>query len=58
MSTTDTADGSSGDIRWSPWDNFLRAASRDLHHECEIGHLTFQIETDGEGCKLAPDHVV
>jgi cobalt-zinc-cadmium efflux system protein len=41
-----------------PGDQFLGDLSRQLHEKFEIVHATFQIEIDGKGCKLAPDHVV
>jgi cobalt-zinc-cadmium efflux system protein len=60
MSTTETAltvhlvmpTGRAGD------DEFLRQLSQELHHRFEIDHPTVQVETDGDGCKLAPDHVI
>lgn len=59
MSTTETAltvhlvipKGTAGD-------EFLRQLSQELHHRFEIDHPTVQVETDGDGCKLAPDHVI
>ena len=59
MSTTETAltvhlvmpNGPAGD-------QFLLQASQQLHAKFDIDHPTFQIETDGDGCKLAPDHVI
>src|SRR5215471_18551963 len=59
MSTTETAltvhlvmpNGSAGDA-------FLRQLSQQLHSKFAIDHPTFQVETDGDGCKLAPDHVI
>lgn len=59
MSTTDTAltihlvmpEG-------NPGDPFIRGISRELQARFSIAHPTMQIETDGRGCKLAPDHVV
>jgi cobalt-zinc-cadmium efflux system protein len=59
MSTTETAltvhlvmpKGQTGD-------EFLRQLSQELHHRFEIDHPTVQVETDGDGCKLAPDHVI
>jgi cobalt-zinc-cadmium efflux system protein len=41
-----------------PGDAFLMQIAYRLHHEFDIGHPTFQVETNGHGCKLAPDHVV
>jgi cobalt-zinc-cadmium efflux system protein len=59
MSTTETAltvhlvmpKGQAGD-------EFLRQLSQELHVKFEIDHPTVQIEIDGDGCKLAPDHVI
>jgi cobalt-zinc-cadmium efflux system protein len=59
MSTTETAltvhlvmpNGQAGDA-------FLLQLSQELHHRFEIDHPTVQVETDGDGCKLAPDHVI
>jgi cobalt-zinc-cadmium efflux system protein len=59
MSTTETAltvhlvmpTGQAGDA-------FLLQLSQELHHRFEIDHPTVQVETDGDGCKLAPDHVI
>ena len=59
MSTTETAltvhlvipQGLTGD-------EFLRRLSQELHQRFEIDHPTVQVETDGDGCKLAPDHVI
>ena len=59
MSTTETAltvhlvmpKGQTGD-------DFLRQLSQELHHRFEIDHPTVQVETDGDGCKLAPDYVI
>jgi cobalt-zinc-cadmium efflux system protein len=59
MSTTETAltvhlvmpNGTAGDA-------FLLQLSQELHHRFKIDHPTVQIETDGDGCKLAPDHVI
>src|SRR5215813_13656120 len=59
MSTTETAltvhlvmpDGTAGDT-------FLLQLSQELHHRFEIDHPTVQVEIDGDGCKLAPDHVI
>jgi cobalt-zinc-cadmium efflux system protein len=59
MSTTETAltvhlvmpNGSAGD-------QFLLQVSQQLHSKFAIDHPTFQVETDGERCKLAPDHVI
>jgi len=59
MSTTETAltvhlvmpKGQTGDA-------FLRQLSQELHHRFEIDHPTVQVETDGDDCKLAPDHVI
>ena len=59
MSTTETAltvhlvmpTGQAGDA-------FLRQLSQELHHRFEIDHPTVQVEIDGDGCKLAPDHVI
>jgi cobalt-zinc-cadmium efflux system protein len=59
MSTTETAltvhlvmpQGQAGD-------DFLRQLSQELHHRFEIDHPTVQVEIDGDGCKLAPDHVI
>jgi cobalt-zinc-cadmium efflux system protein len=59
MSTTETAltvhlvmpTGQAGDA-------FLLQLSQELHRRFEIDHPTFQVETDGDGCKLAPDHVI
>lgn len=59
MSTTDTAltihlvmpEG-------HPGDPFIRDICRELQVRFSIAHPTMQIETDGRGCKLAPDHVV
>jgi cobalt-zinc-cadmium efflux system protein len=59
MSTTETAltvhlvmpNGSAGD-------QFLLQVSQQLHGKFAIDHPTVQVETDGEGCKLAPDHVI
>jgi cobalt-zinc-cadmium efflux system protein len=39
-------------------DQFLRQLSQELHQRFEIDHPTVQVETDGDGCKLAPDHVI
>jgi cobalt-zinc-cadmium efflux system protein len=39
-------------------DDFLRQLSQELHHRFQIDHPTVQIELDGDGCKLAPDHVI
>jgi len=39
-------------------DEFLRQVSQQLHAKFAIDHPTFQVETDGDGCKLAPDHVI
>jgi len=59
MSTTETAltvhlvmpTGQAGDT-------FLLQLSQELHRRFEIDHPTVQIEIDGDGCKLAPDHVI
>src|SRR5215813_9221903 len=59
MSTTETAltvhlvmpDGTAGDT-------FLLQLSQELHHRFAIDHPTVQIESDGDDCKLAPDHVI
>jgi cobalt-zinc-cadmium efflux system protein len=59
MSTTDTAltihlvmpDG-------HPGDPFIRDICRELQARFSIAHPTMQIEMDGRGCNLAPDHVV
>src|SRR5262245_51533451 len=59
MSTTETAltvhlvmpNGPAGDP-------FLKQVSQQLHARFAIDHPTFQVETDGGGCKLAPDHVI
>jgi cobalt-zinc-cadmium efflux system protein len=59
MSTTETAltvhlvmpNGTAGDT-------LLLQLSQELHHRFKIDHPTVQIETDGDGCKLAPDHVI
>jgi cobalt-zinc-cadmium efflux system protein len=59
MSTTETAltvhlvmpKGTAGD-------EFLRQLSQELHHRFGIDHPTVQVETDGDDCKLAPDHVI
>jgi cobalt-zinc-cadmium efflux system protein len=39
-------------------DAFLLQLSQELHRRFEIDHPTVQVETDGDGCKLAPDHVI
>lgn len=39
-------------------DAFIAAVCEHLDHEFRIHHATLQIERCGEGCKLAPDHVV
>jgi cobalt-zinc-cadmium efflux system protein len=59
MSTTETAltvhlvmpRGQAGD-------EFLRQLSHELHLKFAIDHPTVQVEIDGDGCKLAPDHVI
>jgi cobalt-zinc-cadmium efflux system protein len=59
MSTTDTAltihlvmpEG-------HPGDPFIRDISHELQARFSIVHPTMQIETDGRGCKLAPDQVI
>jgi cobalt-zinc-cadmium efflux system protein len=59
MSTTETAlsvhlvmpDG-------HPGDQFLTILSEQLHDRFDIDHPTIQVELGGQGCKLAPDHVV
>jgi cobalt-zinc-cadmium efflux system protein len=39
-------------------DPFLKQVSQQLHAKFAIDHPTFQVETDDDGCKLAPDHVI
>jgi cobalt-zinc-cadmium efflux system protein len=59
MSTTETAltvhlvmpQGQTGDA-------FLLQLSQELHRRFKIDHPTVQVENDGDGCKLAPDHVI
>lgn len=41
-----------------PGDRVLEAIAHELQHDFGIGHATMQVETSGEQCKLAPDHVV
>jgi len=41
-----------------PGDAFLLEAGRELRHHFGIGHATLQVETDGQLCPLAPEHVV
>ena len=41
-----------------PQDDVLARIAHDLHERHGINHATIQVETDGELCKLAPDHVV
>jgi len=41
-----------------PGDQALEAIAEELHRDFAIGHATMQVETSGDQCKLAPDHVV
>lgn len=42
-----------------PGDDFLADVAEDLQRRFHIGHVTLQIETDGDGwCRLVPDEVI
>ena len=59
MSTTETADMSSGLPNGHPGDAFLHELCNDLVQRFKINHTTVQIEVDPHiACALAPDEVV
>lgn len=41
-----------------PGDQALEAIAGQLQRDFNIGHATMQVETSGDECRLAPDHVV
>jgi cobalt-zinc-cadmium efflux system protein len=41
-----------------PGDRELEIIAEQLHRDFGIGHATMQVETSGEQCRLAPDHMV
>jgi cobalt-zinc-cadmium efflux system protein len=41
-----------------PGDGALEAIAGQLQRDFNIGHATMQVETSGDACRLAPDHVV
>jgi cobalt-zinc-cadmium efflux system protein len=41
-----------------PGDRVLETIAAQLNRDFNIGHATMQVETSGEECRLAPEHVV
>jgi len=42
----------------APGDEFINQIYDELHRRFGIAHLTIQIETGDQACRLAPAHVI